>query len=155
MSSYLSAMPINKLQMQVSVRSYSKCYYIWTDFSVLAKKHKLVLNWYLINYVASLEDIFIFFKLFNNCRSHNKCCSPRPPVKIYVSLECLLFALLKTDAPKLFLYCPLYVLDTYKENANILHILSRFMPNFWLKFLTFLRGLTRLKMYKPTKIHFV
>ena len=133
MSSYLSAMPINKLQMQVSVRSYSKCYYIWTDCSVLAKKHKLVLNWYLINYVASLEDIFIFFKLFNNCCSHNKCCSPRPPVKIYVSLECLLFALLKTDAPKFFLYCPLYVLDLIQRECKYFAYTFTFYAQFFIK----------------------
>ena len=133
MSSYLSAMPINKLQMQVGVRSYSKCYYIWTDFSVLAKKHKLVLNWYLINYVASLEDIFIFLKLFNNCCSHNKCCSPRPPVKIYVSLERLLFALLKTDAPKFFLYCPLYVLDLIQRECKYFAYTFTFYAQFLIK----------------------
>ena len=57
MGSYLSVMPINQLRMQVGVRSYSKCYYIWPDYSLLAKKHKLVLNWYLKDSVASLEDI--------------------------------------------------------------------------------------------------
>ena len=111
MSSYLSAKQINMLRLQVGVRSYSKCHYIGIDFIVLAKKHKLVLNCHLKNYVASLEDIFTFsyfhIKLFNNCRSHNKCCSPRPPVKIYVSLERLFFASLKTNVPNLFLYYPL------------------------------------------------
>ena len=79
MGSYLSTLPINKLRMQVGVRSYSNYYYIWPDFILLAKKLKLVLNCYLKNFVAITEDILsFFFKLFNNCRSHNTCCRPRP-----------------------------------------------------------------------------
>lgn len=61
MGSYLSTLPINKLRMQVGVRSYSNYYYIWPDSILLAKKLKLVLNCYLKNFVASIEDIFLFF----------------------------------------------------------------------------------------------
>ena len=57
MSSYFSA--INKLWIQMGMRFYPKCYYIWPDFSVLANKQKLILNCCLKNDVASLEDIFL------------------------------------------------------------------------------------------------
>lgn len=70
---------------------------------------------------------------FNNCRSHNKCCSPRPQVKIYVSLECLLFALLKTDAPKFFLYCPLYVLDLIQRECKYFAYTFTFYAQFLIK----------------------
>ena len=60
MSSYLSAMLINNLQMQVGVRSYTKCSYILLDFSVLANKVSFELP--SKKYVASLKQIFIFFK---------------------------------------------------------------------------------------------
>lgn len=61
MGSYLSTLPINKLRMQVGVRSYSNYYYIWPDFILLAKKLKLVLNCCLKNFVAITEDILSFF----------------------------------------------------------------------------------------------
>ena len=76
-SNFLSAMPINEW-MQVGVRSYSKCYCIWPDFSVLAKRHKLVLNCHLKKYVNNFEDIFLIFKLFNNCGSHKSVVSLDP-----------------------------------------------------------------------------
>ena len=65
--------------MQVGVRSYSKCYYFWPDFSVIAKKHKLLLNCHLKNYVASLEDIpdprldLHAFWMFGFCFAENLC----------------------------------------------------------------------------------
>ena len=53
-------MLINNLQMQVGVRSYTKCSYILLDFSVLANKVSFELP--SKKYVASLKQIFIFFK---------------------------------------------------------------------------------------------
>ena len=35
---YILKMPVDKMQLQVDGRSYSKCYYIWPGFRVLAKK---------------------------------------------------------------------------------------------------------------------
>ena len=119
----ISVTPIDKLQIQLAVRSYPKWYHIWPEFAVLAKRHNLVLNchlkknmlliWRTLSYAVLSCLIVVHIMLFPQNSSLDLC-----------AFE-ILFALLKPMPPFFFCITPCRVcLDTWNMLMHLSNSLN-------------------------------